>query len=147
MRTLIFAVVLAAISGCGGEDDGVGEESNGRVPADYLPTEVALDGLNEAQQICLLNMAVTTARVAECDPLGPGDATRWLRVTGTAFWRDYCTLTVDSMDAYTPPAEDAHIPRCLNYRAAAPCEALAIPAERIDGSDPYAACEIVVGTW
>jgi hypothetical protein len=147
MRTLIFAVVLAAVSGCGGEDDGVGEESNGRVPADYLPTDVDVSGLTKAQQICVLDVAVTNARVAECDHLGPADSTRWVRVGGTAFWRDYCTLRVVTMDAYTPPAEDSHIPRCLNYRAAAPCEALAIPAAQIDPTNVYADCEIVVGTW
>lgn len=146
MRTLIFAVVLAAVSGCGG-DDGVGEEPNGRVPADYLPTDVDVSGLTEAQHVCVLDVAVTNARVAECDPLGPADSTRWVRVQGTDFWRDYCTRPAVTADAYTPPSEDAHIPRCLNYRAAAPCEALAIPVDQIDPADIYAGCEIVVGTW
>lgn len=144
MRTLIFAVVLAAVSGCGG-DDGVGEEPNGRVPADYLPTDVDVSGLTEAQQICTLHRAVSYARMWECDPTGPADWAPLLTTPEEIFEQSLqtCTRPDQTMAVYTPPAPSEHVLRCLDFRAAAPCAKLAA-AER----DPtFAHCELVSPTW
>lgn len=123
---------------------GCGEGGDVRVPEDYLPEGVDISGLTEAQQVCVLHLAVGYARVAECDPEGPfawGDSPSPEEWVEPSLFR--CTMPDITMDIYNPPAQGEHVARCLGFRAAAPCNQLA----REEQDRTFKHCELVSPTW
>lgn len=132
MRWMLL-IALAGLAGCGG--DGT---SSDRVPEDYL-AEPLPDGLTEAQRLCVLHEIVSYGRFRECDPLGPMDWTAPTAEVLQPLVEDRCAAA--QPEDYTGAAE--HVPRCLDYRASAPCEALALEAP----PPGYEACELVSPSW
>lgn len=134
MRWLLLVVM--AVAGCG-----EGGEGETRVPEDYLPEGVSLEGLTEAQQICTLHRQVTYARWGECDPMGPIDWRPAVTDPMDIFDQSMvsCTHPSHTMDVY----KDSHVRRCLSHRAAARCEDLVGPKD-----DPaFPLCELVAPSW
>lgn len=132
--------LLLMFGGCGSDGGDGGEVA--RTPESYLPEGVALDGLTEAQELCLLHSAVGHARMAECDPLGPENwgvtPPDWLDVS-----MEVCTRSDVQMTVYLPPSQAEHVSRCLDYRASAPCELLYV----VEPDPTYAHCELVSPSW
>lgn len=136
MRWLLLVVMAV---GCG-----EGGEGETRVPEDYLPEGVDISGLTEAQQVCVLHLAVGYARVGECDPEGPF---AWGASPTPEEWVEpslfRCTMPDITMDIYNPPAQGEHVARCLDFRAAAPCGDLA----REEQDVTFKHCELVSPSW